>query len=163
MATHKLILDDDFQDEFSLIAIHCSDEPYKMAYMLNKIIPLRLERKKKDIDFSNQGLEVSFPIFVFEDEYNYILYNLVANKNKSLIAKTYSSGGLFDEISSEKTISTFLINEFKTVDFFLKIHSDYEKVSTRNLISAINEIEQVISAYDVDIDKIKSKNNLIFN
>ncbi len=47
MATHKLILGDDFQDEFSLIAIHCSDEPYKMAYMLNKKIPLRLERKKK--------------------------------------------------------------------------------------------------------------------
>jgi hypothetical protein len=163
MATHKLILGNDFQDEFSLIAIHCSDEPYKMAYMLNKKIPLRLERKKKDIDFSNQGLEVSFPIFEFEDEYNYILYNLVANKNKSLTAKIYSSGGLFDELSSEKTISTVLINEFKTVDFFLKIHSDYEKVSTRNIISAINEIEQVISAYNVDIDKIKSKNNLIFN
>lgn len=156
-------MDDDFQDEFSLIAIHCSDEPFKMAYMLNKKIPLRLVRKKKDIDFSNQGLEVSFPIFEFEDEYNYLLYNLVANKNKSLSAKIHSSGGLFDEISSEKTISTFLINEFKTVDFFLKIHSDFEKVSTRNIISAINEIEQVISAYDVDIDKIKSKNNLIFN
>ncbi len=108
-------------------------------------------------------MEVSFPIFEFEDEYNYILYNLVANKNKSLTAKIYSSGELFDELSSGKTISTFLINEFKTVDFFLKIHSDYEKVSTRNIISAINEIEQVISAYNVDIDKIKSKNNLIFN
>ncbi len=163
MTTYKLILDDDFQDDFSLIAIHCSDEPYKMAYMLNKKISLRLVRKKKDIDFSNQGLEVSFPIFEFEDEYNYFLYNLVANKNKSLTAKTHSTGGLFDDLSSEKTISTFLINEFKTADFFLKIQSDYEKISTRNIISAINEIEQVISAYEVDIDKIKTKNNLIFN
>lgn len=163
MVNHKLILDDDFQDEFSLIAIHCSEEPYKMAYMLNKQVSLRLSRKDLDVDFSSQGLDVSFPIFEYEDELNYFIYNLVANKNKSLMAKVHSSGGLFSEISSEKTITTFLLKEFKNVDYFLKIHSDYEKVPTRNLISMINEIEQVISAYLIDSDKIKSKNNLIFN
>jgi hypothetical protein len=36
-------------------------------------------------------------------------------------------------------------------------------VSTRKLISTINEIEQVISAYTIESEKIKSKNNLIFN
>jgi hypothetical protein len=36
-------------------------------------------------------------------------------------------------------------------------------VSTRKLISTINEIEQVISAYAIDSEKIKYKNNLIFN
>lgn len=163
MANHKLILEDDFQEEFSLIAIHCSEEPYMMAYMLNKQISLRLFRKKLDVDFSNQGLDISFPIFEYEDELNYFLYNLVANKNKSLSAKVHSSGGLFDDISSDKTITTFLLKEFKNVDYFLKIRSDYEKVNTRNLISTINDIEQVISAYTIDNNKIKSKNNLIFN
>ncbi len=163
MANHKLILEDDFQEEFSLIAIHCSEEPYMMAYMLNKQMSLRLFRKELDVDFSNQGLDISFPIFEYEDELNYFLYNLVANKNKSLSAKVHSSGGLFNDISSDKTITTFLLKEFKNVDYFLKIRSDYEKVNTRNLISTINEIEQVISAYTIDNDKIKSKNNLIFN
>lgn len=134
-----------------------------MAYMLNKQISLRLFRKKLDVDFSNQGLDISFPIFEYEDELNYFLYNLVANKNKSLSAKVHSSGGLFDDISSDKTITTFLLKEFKNVDYFLKIRSDYEKVNTRNLISTINDIEQVISAYTIDNNKIKSKNNLIFN
>ena len=163
MANHKLILEDDFHDEFSLIAIHCSEEPYLMAYMLNKQASLHLFRKKLDVDFSNQGLDISFPIFEYEDELNYFLYHLVANKNKSLSAKVHSSWGLFSEDSSEKTITTFLLKEFKNVDYFLKIHSDYEKVSTRNLISAINEIEQVISAYTIDSERIKSKNNLIFS
>ena len=36
MINHKLVLENDFQEEFSLIAIHCSEEPYKMAYMINK-------------------------------------------------------------------------------------------------------------------------------
>tara|TARA_B110000046_G_scaffold52865_1_gene59245 strand:+ start:459 stop:950 length:492 start_codon:yes stop_codon:yes gene_type:complete len=163
MANHKLILEDDFQEEFSLIAIHCSEEPYKMAYMLNKRMSLRLSRTKLDVDFSSQGLDISFPLFEYEDELSYISYNLVSNKNKSLTAKFQSSGGLFSDVSSEKTITTFLLKEFKNVDYFLKIQSDYEKVSTRKLISTINEIEQVISAYTIESEKIKSKNNLIFN
>ena len=108
-------------------------------------------------------MDISFPLFEYEDELSYISYNLVSNKNKSLTAKFQSSGGLFSDVSSEKTITTFLLKEFKNVDYFLKIQSDYEKVSTRKLISTINEIEQVISAYTIESEKIKSKNNLIFN
>jgi len=163
MTNHKLILEDDFQDEFSLIAIHCSEESFKMAYMLNKNIPLRLVRKPLDVAFSDKGLEITFPIFEYEDERTYFLYNLVANKTKSLTVKGHSSGGLFKDVASEKTITTYLLKEFKNVDYFLKIASDYEKAPTRRLITAINEIEQVISAYIIDNNKIKSKNNLIFN
>ena len=163
MVKHKLLLVDDINEDFSLIAIHCSEEAYKIAFMLNKHLNLKLVRKSLDVDFSNRGLDVSFPIFEYQDSLTYILYHLVANKSKSLSAKVHSSGGLFDEIPSEKTVTTFLLNEYKKADYFLKIHSDYEKVSTRNLISAINDIEQVISAYSVEIGKIKNKNNLIFN
>jgi len=163
MAIHKLILEDDFNNEFSLIAIHCSEEAYKMAYMLNKHVSLQLERKSLDLEFSNNGLEVTFPIFEYEDDLSYILYHLVSNKSKSLSAKVHSSGGLFDKITSEKTITTYLVKEHKNVDFFLKIHSDYEKVPTRNIISSINKIEQVISAYSIEIEPLKSKNNLIFS
>ncbi len=73
------------------------------------------------------------------------------------------SGGLFDSIKSEKTVTTYLLKEFKNVDFFLKIQSDYEQVATRNLIATINEIEQVISAYAIDVEQIKQKQHLIFN
>lgn len=160
---HKLFLDDDIEEDFTLIAIHCSEEPYKMAYMLNKYVSLRLIRKDKDVDFSNKGLDVSFPIFEYEDEHTYFVYDLVANKNKSLTVNVQSSGGLFENLASEKTISTYLLKEFKNVDFFLKIHFDYDNVSTRNIVSTINNIKQVISAYIIDNDKIKSKTHLIFN
>ena len=163
MAHHKLLLENDTNEDFSLIAIHCSEEAYKIAYMLNKHVSLQLRRKSVDLDFSNQGLDVTFPIFEYEDSLSYILYNLVANKSRSLTAKVHSSGGLFDDDTSEKTVTTYLLKEFKNADYFLKIHSDYERVPTRNLISTINEIEQVISAYSIDNSKIKNKNNLIFN
>ncbi|MFT4943981.1 MAG: hypothetical protein ACI8RH_001729, partial [Flavobacteriales bacterium] len=44
MGTHKLVLDDDFEEDFSLIAIHCSEEPYKVAYILNQFARLKLRR-----------------------------------------------------------------------------------------------------------------------
>ena len=160
---HKLFLEDTVEEDFSLIAIHCSQEPYKMAYMLNKYVSLHLERKEMDVDFTIKGMDVSFPIFEYEDELTYFVYNLIANKNKLSTEKNQSYVGFFEAMVSEKTVTSFLLKEFKNVDFFLKIHSDYEKISTRNLLSSINEIEQVVSAYEIDNDKIKSKNNLIFN
>lgn len=163
MAHHKLLLDDELQEDFSVVAIHCSGEAYKMAYLLNKHVGLRLQRKTVDLDYSNDGLEVTFPIFEYENELKYMSYHLVANKCKSISAQLQSSGGLFDEQQDDKIVWTYVLPEFKNVDFILKIESDVEKAPIRNLVSDINEIREVISAYSLDYETIRSKTNLIFN
>jgi hypothetical protein len=163
MANHKLLLDEDFKEEFFLLAIHCSEEAYKMAYLLNKHLRLRLKREEVDLDYSNNGLEVTFPLFQFNNIVHYTTYNLVANKCKSLSANVQSSGGLFDNDTSDKMISTYLLPEYKKVDYFLKIQSEFETIPLRKILSDINEIKQVISVYEIEAENIKSKNNLIFN
>jgi len=163
MANSKLILDDDFSEEFSLLAIHCSEEAFKIAYLLNKFAMLHLKRRQIDLEYSNDGLEITFPLFVFENEMQYTTYHLIANKCKSVAAHLLSSGGLFDDDNSENTITTHLLPEFKKVDYFLKIHSELEIIPIRKIVASINEIKQVISAYEIDVDQIKSKNNLIFD
>lgn len=162
MSAYKLILDDYIEDDFSLIAIHCSEEAYKVAYLLNQFTGLRLCRKKVDLEFNNKGLEVTFPLYEFEDEFNYTTYNLVSNKRKTQSAKVASSGGLFGALADEETITTVLIPEYRQVDYFLKIYSDFKKGSIRNLTTNINNIKQIISAFEIDIDQLKSRNNLIF-
>lgn len=163
MAHHKLLLDDDPEEDFSLIAIHCSEEAYKMAFMLNKHAILRLKRRKEDLDFSYQGHVICFPIFEFDNELTHVKFNLVSNKYRLLTKKADVSEGLFDNFSSEKLTTINLLPEHQKVDYFLKVHSEYQKTPIKNLVSSINEIEQVISAYYIDNEKIKSKNNLIFN
>ena len=163
MATTKLLLDDDLSEEFDLIAIHCSEEAYKLAFMLNRHLELRLERKRVDLDFSNDGLLVTFPIFEFDDHHNYTTYHLVGNVCKSVVARTQSTGGLFDAQSAEKVVISHLLPESKRVDYFLKISSDLDQVPVRAILGRINEIDQVISAYEIDSESIKSSNNLIFN
>ena len=71
MGTHKLVLDEDFTEDFTLIAIHCSEEPYKVAYILNQFAHLKLRRKKTDLSLTTKTMEMSFPLFGFENNAEY--------------------------------------------------------------------------------------------
>jgi len=163
MAIQKLVLDDEFGEDFSLIAIHCSEEAYKMGFLLNQQLSLRLKREERDLDFSAKGLEATFPLFKFYDANTYCTFHLVANKFTSVMAHTASSGGLFSEGLEEETTTVYLLPEDKKADYFLKISSEGILNSVRTKTVAINEIKQVISAYEIASEKIKNKNNLIFD
>lgn len=163
MASYKLLIDDDGNETFSLLAIHSSEEAFMIAYLLNKYLGFQLKRERLDLNYVNNGLEASFPLFQYENSLQYTTYNLVANKCKSFTANTYSSGGLFYGDASEKTVITYLIPEYSKVDYFLKINSEYEVVLPRNIIKEINNIKQIITSYEVGVNNLKSKNNLIFN
>lgn len=60
MALHKLIVDDFYDTDFSLIAIHCQVEDYRISYLLNKHLDINLMRKGKDLDFNY--FMASYPI-----------------------------------------------------------------------------------------------------
>jgi hypothetical protein len=163
MAKYKLTFDDEPEEPFTLIAVHCSEEDYKVAYLMNKHLNTRFKRRKVDIDLPSEGMMVNFPIFDFEDELNYSQFYLIANKCRTVEATLQSSGGLFSEVNSEKATDTFLLPEYKKVDYFLKIYSDFEINPLQTLVSHINNIEQIVSAYIVQSEQLKSKNNLIFD
>lgn len=163
MAIHKLVLDEDFREDFSLLAIHCSEESYKMAYSLNQHLGLRLHRMRTDVHLSKDGADAQFPIFEFLDELQYTTYYLVSNKSKTKVVQPNETGSLFAEELSEKIVNRSLLPEFKNADFFLKIESDFDQIPMRRNIAMINEIKEVISAYEIDISQIKANNNLIFN
>jgi len=42
MALHKLLVDDFYDASFSLLAIHCRLEDYRLAYLLNMYLELKL-------------------------------------------------------------------------------------------------------------------------
>ena len=78
MAVHKLILDDVFDESvFTLIAIHCTIEDYRLAYLLNKFLRINLCRKRFDLDFKNG--KSAYSIYHWEDKKQLIDWNLVSN------------------------------------------------------------------------------------
>ena len=160
MAIHKLFEDDFEEDNYTLIAIHCSAEDYRLAYLLNTNLSLKLARKREDLDYNY--MEASFSIYEWYDEENFVTWNLVSNTSKKEVEQMASAGSLFSEQQGKRTVSKYLIPEQKRVDYFVKISSESYLKSSKIIISKINAIAEVITAYTLNPNQLKSKNNLIF-
>ena len=162
MPAHKLILDDVFEQPFKLIAIHSSVEEYKLAFLLNKHLDLRLTRSRRDVDFQLKTTKVLFALYSFEDLHRYCNYFLISNVSKGEFVPTADTGGLFqdEEVIFKKM---HLLPEFKQADFFLKIEEESTPLSEQLLLKKIKEIPQISTAYGIQFHQIKSKENLIFD
>ncbi|WP_296313055.1 IPExxxVDY family protein [Winogradskyella sp. UBA3174] len=159
MALHKLLVDDFFDDAYKLIALHCRLEDYRLAYLLNKNLDLNLTRNEHDLDF--KYLTSSYSFFEWNNEAEYVTWNLVSNVCKKEEDSLYSTGTLFT--NSEKTLKTFhLIPELKRVDFFIKISNEIQNVNEDLILDTLQSIPQIITSYTVNPLKIKSKDHLIF-
>ena len=102
-----------------------------------------------------------FTRFVFEDSKD-IVWNLVQNKNDVFVPSQNSNQGLFAETNNKFSTKIYLIPEFKKVDYFLKIENGEVNIDVSKITNCIKKIERVSTVYAVEVEKIKSKNNLIF-
>jgi|SRR5690606_7098670 len=161
MAIPKLILDDFFEEaSYTLIAIYCAVEDYRLAYLLNSYLKIHLTRKRTDLDYNNG--KSTFPIFEWEDSKYLTTWNLVHNICRLETYQKTNRQSLFD--SEERIIQTFhLIPEYKQVNYFLKIDDEFDDDQEKRIIDTILKIPQVSTAYSVDGNQLKSKNNLIFS
>lgn len=148
MAVHKLVLDDFFEEDFILLAIHASIEPYRLAYALNHSLHIQLKYCKQ-LD--------SYQLYEYEDKKSEVLWNFINNKVITSIDKKQKTSTLFQQ---ETNSIKYLIPEYKKADYFIKI-SDSE-LAVNNIISKIKTIPQIITTFAVATDMLKSKNNLIF-
>nr|WP_321233754.1 IPExxxVDY family protein [uncultured Psychroserpens sp.] len=160
MALHKLLVDDFYDASFSLLAIHCRLEDYRLAYLLNKHLALNLERKPQDLDYNY--FAASFSIYEWENTKFDTVWNLVSNICKKEEAALQSSGSLFENATT--VTRTFnLLPEFKAVDYLLKVSNEHRNFNEKHILNKIQAIPQVITTYTVDVDQIKSKDHLIFD
>ncbi len=152
-AVHK-ITGDFYDDPFELIALHSSLEGYELAYFVNLYLKSKFIRCREDYELSPL---VSFPIFEWKDDINEQHWSLVTNN--SVREEIYQEIDLFQ---GEPSFTTHhLVPEYKEVDYFLKVVQDDLNVEEK-IIKPLLQVPKIITAYLVDTDKLKSKNNLIF-
>jgi len=157
---HKLEVTDYCDTSYVLFAVHCRLEDYRFAYLLNKHLGLKLKRKEQDIDY--KYFAASYSIYEWEDYRLDTTWHLVSNICKTKESAVQSSGSLFQE-NTMVTKTYSLLPELKTVDYLIKLSDEYRNLSEKLIIRSIQSIPQVITTYTVDLDKIKSKDHLIFN
>ncbi|KKN18881.1 hypothetical protein LCGC14_0951400 [marine sediment metagenome] len=156
-AVHKLT-SDLYEDYFALIAMHSSLEDYGLAYTLNLYLKSNFKRRWKDLEISDN---VTVPIFEWKDDINERYWTFFTNKGRGM--KTMIETGLF----KEDTFPEYhMIAEHREVDYFLKIEQEgsesHRQAEIERTISKLFAIPKIITAYTVDIQKLKSRNNLIF-
>ena len=161
MAIHKLDFHEFDEIDYHLVAIHTSLEDYRLAYFINQKLPINLSIFKDEIHINIKEGETKFSRFYYFDKENDISWNLIQNKNKVIQQKNETSQNLFSDVNMEVATKVYLLPEFKKVDYFLKIENIEEGLLTQMQL-LLNTIENISTAYNVDTNKIKSKNNLIF-
>ena len=164
MAIHKLDLDyEDALDPYALLAIHCTQADYRMGYLLNRKLGISLRRCKEDLEVFYNHQPVRFALFEFEDDTQYTQIHLVSNSGEGMVPdQNPNAQDLFGSLSTPSNRKYHLLPEFKQADYFLKISSSKNNANENVIVSRINEIAQVITAYVVDLPLVKSKSNLIF-
>ncbi|MEY4433052.1 MAG: hypothetical protein RLZZ44_1185 [Bacteroidota bacterium] len=161
MAIHKLDLDEFDEIDYYLIAIHTTLEDYRLAYFINQHLPINLSKSKEEIQISIKEGETEFSRFYFNDEDNFISWNLIQNKNEVIGRKEILNQDLFSNNALEVATKVFLLPELKKVDYFLKIESD-DDIKITDIVKKLKNIKSLSTVYVVDTETIKSKNNLIF-
>jgi hypothetical protein len=160
MALHKLLVDDFEDGLYSLFAIHCTLEDYRVVYLLNQHLNVNLRRKRYDLDFKNDA--ASYAIYEWEDRDTLAIWNLVSNVCKKEEFTELNPGSLFD--TPRKVVRRYnLIPEYKRVNYLLKIDTDGQYLNEKAILNKIQEIPQIVTVYNIDTTQLKSKDNLIFN
>ena len=141
MKKNKLIANVDF--DFSLLAIASQVKEYKLAWLINRELGIRLI-KQKDAIFQflgNDKLCISHYLYQTEHSRVRLIYN---------------------QSASEAAPGKFLIPELKQFDFLMIIEGFEDSLVTREVRDLIRSIDGVQMANQIDLDQLKSRDNLIF-
>ncbi|MFS4468927.1 IPExxxVDY family protein [Maribacter sp. 2210JD10-5] len=148
------INDDFYDDSFLLIALHSTLEDYAIVYQLNLNLNAKFKRVRSDLDL---GKTRTFPLFEWQDDYNDRYLMLVSNQSTE--QEFLPNNDLFQ---NEPTATTpKLVPELKDVDYFLKIEEG-EAFQNKEILRKVTSMPKIMAAYEVEANKLKSKNNLIF-
>lgn len=155
---YKLSLDS-FQETFSLVGISSNLEGFKIAYLINKKLGFNFAKPKEDVLMTYDGEVLNFEIFKFFYKKTQSTLYLVQNKTSFKKNKKTITNTLFDV---DETVNKYLIDSHKQAEYLIKIEEDFDHFNTKHLVSSLSEIPQLVSAFEIPFENIKSPENLIF-
>ena len=156
----KMLLNTFVDLDFKLIGINASLEPFKMAFLINKNLKTQFERTSKDVKLFHEKLIINFSLYSFCDRKTATKMYFIQNKSKYIDQKPKFATSLFE--NEDQIINIHLIKSKLESDFLIKIEDEFDRYKIKKLLLDLNEIPQIISAYEISPNQIKSPENLIF-
>jgi len=130
----------DYVPDFAMLAISSHQPDYRMCWLLNNTLEFDMMRVDDFEVHRANGENISFPMFSFVHEENHVTYILLKNSSHS----------------------GYLIPEMKKLDYFFFITGAYRDDDIEEIEKKIKEISQVLTAFRVNPDEVKSAKHLIF-
>jgi hypothetical protein len=140
----KIRLSIDYGYDFEVLAVISSVKDYKLAWAINRCLNIHL-CKSSDIFFGlKKEQELLISNFIFETEYT--TFRLLKNKS----------------FETPKNNTPYLIPELKDYDYLIKITGQSISFNSDAIIEKLKELPLVEYIKKVDIQNLKSRENLIF-
>lgn len=139
-----LTLDFEYDYEYKLIGLISDVKEYKLAWLVNRLLKINL-KKAKDLEFLFTGNKVLLiSNFVVEEEH----YTIRLLKNKA-----YDAAGVS---------KPYLLPEVKNYDYIIQIDGEYTTVTVEDIKMAFRNYALVQYSEIIDINTLKSKENLVY-
>lgn len=136
MAKFTLSFDEEYP--YYLIGINASAKDYRICWSINKALNISLKREDS-IDVHSKSKDIiAHSFFVYTNEELNLKFRLIENK---------------------RGVSRFL-SEVQQADYLLII-DESESVDTEEILQKIKEIRQVLLVFQIDVDDLKNKQNLM--
>lgn len=126
--------------DFHLIGISTSEKEHKFIWGLNNLLGIQLSKiddhhvyHKKLID------QQEFTVFNYSDDITFIDYRVIANKSENGI----------------------LLEELRTIDYFLIINGEYEDDFISSLQAKLKSADSIQASFIIDPNTLKSKERLL--
>jgi len=152
----RQLLTVEYDYNFLLIGLCCVSKDYRICYEINNKLGLSLKKiddivlgrsmklKTNESDLlveEGENLEASYSVYIYRHPNTGLIYNVVANKSKGKL----------------------LIPEKKECDFFLMITGEAHDKEKGEALNKIKSIPMILTAFEIDPLKLKSKDHLILN
>ncbi len=110
-------------EPFSILAINSSEDDYRLAWLLNESLGIKLARD----EHLSPSSEQAFPAFLFSDEVSGLTYALVSNR----------------------TVGSYLLPQLKNVDYLLKISGTLTNEFHAVTLSKIRMLPEIVACIAV--------------
>ena len=140
----SLTLDFEYDIDYQLIGVISNVKEFKLAWLAGKVLELDFE-KKDDLSFQLPGKKELF-ISNFVSESEYFTFRFLKNK-------AYDTNGL---------PKPYLLPEVKNYDYLIQLEGEYSRLSFDEIKMALRKDAIVQYADIIDVDSLKSKENLIY-
>ena len=137
MAKLTLEIEEDY--DFQLIGISSHVKDYRICWEINRNLNFDLVREES-LKLKTKEGDQNYAFFVYEDEENLIEYYLISNRSE------------FGRLIPEEPKS----------DYFLLTKGHITEAESQEICKSISQLKPVLTSYLIEVEALKSKENLIF-